>query len=77
MGLSRLYDELNKLYEELDYLHYSNASPGCIEGRRQSIHCKIAQLEDEIEYQKRLRPLRIATIAFVVITVGIFLYFII
>lgn len=75
MRLSRLYEELEDVYEEMNYLHYSSASLEQISERRSELQYKIMYLEQEIEYQKRLRPLRIATIVFIVGAIGIFLYF--
>lgn len=76
MKLERLHEELSDAHEQLEYLHYSTASPECIEDRRASLQCRIMMLEEEIEYQKRLIPLRIATGVFIIGAISILLYFI-
>ena len=75
MGLSKLYEELNETYEQLEYLHYSTASQECINDRRASLHCRILFLEEEIDYQKRIIPLKVATVVFIVAAIGMYLYF--
>ena len=75
MGLSKLYEELNETYEQLEYLHYSNAPQECINERRASLHCRILFLEEEIDYQKRIMPLKVATVVFIVAVVSMYLYF--
>jgi len=56
--LKKLQKEIDILYDELYMLHFAEPSPEQYKQRRSEIEYKIACIEDKIEDEKRMAPLK-------------------
>lgn len=74
MGLRKLEEEKDKLQDELYMLHFVEHSPEMYMQRRSELEYKIASLEEQIEFEERFGPFRIALMVAVVIGICIFIY---
>ena len=74
MKLKKLKRKLEEAQQELYDLHLDEPSEVYYKNRRSELEYAIAALEDEIEFEKKMLPFQIALIAFVVISLGMFVY---
>lgn len=74
MKLRKLKEKLKRTQQELYDLHLSEPSEVYYKNKRSELEYAIAALEDEIEFEKKMLPFQIALIAFVVISLGMFVY---
>ena len=74
MKLRKLKQQLKKTQQELYDLHLDEPSEVYYKKRREELEYAIASIEDEIEFQKKMLPFQIALVAFVVISLGLFVY---
>lgn len=74
MSMRKLEEELDKLKDELYMLHFAEPSPEVYQQRRHEIEYKIACLEERIEIEKKLNPLRWMLFAFMIIACGMLLW---
>lgn len=72
--MRKLEEELDKLKDELYMLHFAEPSPEVYQQRRHEIEYKIACLEERIEIEKKLNPLRWMLFAFMIIACGMLLW---
>lgn len=69
--LKKLIDSLNK---ELCELHLNEPSEAYYKMRRTDIEFAITALEDQLDFERRMLPFKIALIGFVVFSLGLMVY---
>ena len=74
MKVRKLKEKLKRTQQELYDLHLDEPSIVYYKMRREELEYAIAVLEDEIDLEKKMLPLKIALIGFVVISLGLFVY---
>ena len=74
MKLRKLQKKLVETQQELYDLHLNEPSEVYYKNKRSELEYAIAALEDEIIFEKQMLPFQIALIAFVVISLGMFVY---
>lgn len=74
MKLRKLKQQLKEAQQELWDLHLDEPSEVYYTKRRSELEYAIAALEDEIIFEKKMLPFQIALVAFVVVSLGLFVY---
>jgi hypothetical protein len=67
MGLRTLHQKLENVKDELYTLHFAEASIEVYEQKRYDLEYEIACLEELIEIERRIQPLRIGLMIFTVV----------
>lgn len=74
MKVRKLQKKLVETQQELYDLHLDEPSEVYYKNKRSELEYAITALEDEIEFQKKMLPFQIALVAFVVVSLGLFVY---
>jgi hypothetical protein len=74
MSMRKLEEDLDNLKDELYMLHFAEPSPEVYQQRRHEIEFKIACLEERIELERRLAPLRWMLFGFIIVACGMLLW---
>lgn len=74
MKVRKLKQQLKETQQELYDLHLNEPSEVYYKKRREELEFAIVVLEDEIYFEKKMLPFQIALVAFVVISLGLFVY---
>ena len=74
MKVRKLKQQLKETKQELYDLHLNEPSEVYYKKRREELEFAIVVLEDEIYFEKKMLPFQIALVAFVVISLGLFVY---
>jgi hypothetical protein len=74
MKVKKLRKKLKEAQQELYDLHLNEPSEVYYSKRRAELEFAIVNLEDEIEFEKKMMPFKIALVAFVVVSLGLFVY---
>ena len=74
MKVKKLKQQLKETQHELYDLHLNEPSDVYYRNKRSELEYAIVALEDEIEFEKKMMPFKIALIAFVVVSLGLFVY---
>ena len=74
MKVKKLRKKLKETQQELYDLHLNEPSEVYYKKRREELEFAIVVLEDEIYFEKKMLPFHIALVAFVVISLGLFVY---
>jgi hypothetical protein len=74
MSIRKLKKKLKETQQELYDLHLYEPSEVYYKMRREELEYAIVALEDEIEFEKKMLPFKIALVAFVVASLGLFVY---
>ena len=74
MSMRRRYQKLEELKDELYMLHFAEPSPEVYKERRHELEYKITCLEERIEIEKKLNPLRLMLFGFIIIVFGMLLW---
>ena len=74
MKVKKLRKKLKEAQQELYDLHLDEPSEVYYNNKRSELEYAIASLEDEIEFEKKMLPFQIALVAFVVASLGLFVY---
>jgi hypothetical protein len=76
MGLRALENQKKQLQDELYELHYAEPSPEMYKQRRSELEYQLACIEEQIDFEIRLKPFRVMLMGFTVvvaIVLGIYL----
>ena len=74
MKVKKLRKKLKETQQELYDLHLNEPSEVYYKKRREELEYAIVALEDEIIFEKQMLPFKIALVAFVVASLGLFVY---
>lgn len=74
MKVKKLKEQLKLTQQELYDLHLNEPSEVYYNNKRSELEYAIVALEDEIEFEKKMLPFQIALVAFVVASLGLFVY---
>ena len=74
MKVRKLKQQLKETQQELYDLHLNEPSIVYYKMRREELEYAIAVLEDEIDLEKKMLPLKLALIGFVIASLGLFVY---
>ncbi len=74
MKVRKLKQQLKETQQELYDLHLDEPSIVYYKMRREELEYAIAVLEDEIDLEKKMLPLKLALIGFVIASLGLFVY---
>ena len=74
MKVRKLKEQLKETQQELYDLHLDEPSQVYYKKRREELEYAIVALEDEIIFEKQMLPFKIALVAFVVASLGLFVY---
>ena len=74
MKVRKLKEQLKETQQELYDLHLDEPSEVYYRNKRSELEYAIVALEDEIEFEKKMMPFKIALVAFVVVSLGLFVY---
>jgi hypothetical protein len=74
MKLRKLKQQLRETQQELYDLHLDEPSEVYYTKRRAELEFAIVVLEDEIYFEKKMLPFHLALVAFVVVSLGLFVY---
>lgn len=74
MKVRKLKEQLKETQQELYDLHLDEPSIVYYKMRREELEYAIAVLEDEIDLEKKMLPLKLALIGFVIASLGLFVY---
>lgn len=74
MKVKKLRKKLKETQQELYDLHLDEPSEVYYRNKRSELEYAIVALEDEIEFEKKMLPFQIALVAFVVASLGLFVY---
>lgn len=73
MSMRKLKEELDNLKYELYDLHHIEPNPVMYVQKRDELEYKIVCLEDKIELEEKMRPIRIILMVFAVVAVAVVL----
>lgn len=73
MSMRKLKQELDDLKYELYDLHHIEPNPTMYVQKRDELEYKIVCLEDKIELEEKMKPLRIVMMVFAVVSVAVLL----
>lgn len=74
MKVKKLKQQLKETQQELYDLHLDEPSEVYYNNKRSELEYAIVALEDEIEFEKKMIPFHLALVAFVVVSLGLFVY---
>jgi hypothetical protein len=74
MKVKKLRKKLKEAQQELYDLHLNEPSEVYYKMRREELEYAIASIEDEIDLEKKMLPLKLALIGFVIASLGLFVY---
>jgi hypothetical protein len=74
MKVRKLKQQLKETQQELYDLHLNEPSEVYYKMRREELEYAIASIEDEIDLEKKMLPLKLALIGFVIASLGLFVY---
>ena len=74
MKVRKLKQQLKETQQELYDLHLDEPSIVYYKMRREELEYAIASIEDEIDLEKKMLPLKLALIGFVIASLGLFVY---
>lgn len=74
MKVRKLKQQLKETQQELYDLHLDEPSEVYYKKRKAELEFEIVNLEDEIEFEKKMLPFQIALVAFVVVSLGLLVY---
>ena len=69
MSMRKLYQEKDRLQDELYYLHFAEPTPELYMQRRHELEYQIACVEEQIEFELKMRPFRVTLMIFVAIVI--------
>jgi len=73
MSMRKLKEELDNLKYELYDLHVAEPSPELYKQKREDLEYKIVCLEDKIELEEKMKPIRIILMVFAIVAVAVVL----
>ena len=74
MKVKKLRKKLKEAQQELWDLHLDEPSEVYYKKRRAELEFEIVNLIDELEFESRMLPFQLALVAFVVVSLGLFVY---
>ena len=74
MKVKKLRKKLKDAQQELWDLHLDEPSEVYYKKRRAELEFEIVNLIDELEFESRMLPFQLALVAFVVVSLGLFVY---
>lgn len=74
MKVRKLKQQLKETQQELYDLHLNEPSEVYYKKRRAELEFEIVNLIDELEFESRMLPFQLALVAFVVVSLGLFVY---
>ena len=74
MKVRKLKQQLKETQQELYDLHLNEPSDVYYKKRRAELEFEIVNLIDELEFESRMLPFQLALVAFVVVSLGLFVY---
>ena len=74
MKVKKLRKKLKETQQELYDLHLNEPSEVYYRQKRAELEFEIVNLIDELEFELRMIPFQVALIAFVVVSLGLFVY---
>ena len=74
MSMRKLIERKEYLQDELYMLHFSEPSPEMYKQRRSELEYQIACLEEQIEFEEKLKPFRVTLMVFVALATLMLLY---
>jgi hypothetical protein len=74
MKVKKLRKKLKETQQELYNLHLNEPSEVYYRKRRAELEFEIVNLIDELEFESRMLPFQLALVAFVVVSLGLFVY---
>lgn len=74
MRVKKLKQKLEDVKHELYELHFTSASPEAYKVRREQLEWEIVCLEDEIQFEEKMKPFRIVLRLFCIAAVAILIY---
>jgi hypothetical protein len=74
MKVKKLRKKLKETQQELYDLHLDEPSEVYYKKRKAELEFEIVNLEDEIEFEKKMLPFQIALVAFMVVSLGLLVY---
>ncbi len=74
MRIKRLEEKKEQLQDELYMLHFAEPSPELYMQKRSDLEYKIASIEDTIEFEKRMAPMRYMLYGFIGVAIGMLIW---
>jgi len=74
MKVKKLRKKLKEAQQELYDLHLDEPSEVYYKKRRAELEFEIVNLIDELDFESRMLPFHLALVAFVVVSLGLFVY---